>query len=453
LRPFAATPRPRANAQVASHGGTQGLDLALWCVAAITAVSTAASLPKEFADIELGAYGWRVGSVVLAVAMLACARFSLSAARPLLGVFAPWMTAMTALAAIRLDQPTVWLEWLRHAYMIAVGACVFAGCRTPVGRLLLTRTVLLLLACILLLCIQPVVMMLAGGWSWEQARVLKADDPGGLRVNAVMFLFALLVAALWTQPGRPRVRLFVTAAFLGASVLFAVRSAPISAVLAAALVAGYAVWRGHRRVSAATASLIAGAILLLPLGFILLVLSAPDSALAATLAGRAQLWRISLAVWEQAPLIGAGPDALILGVHRDLNVGTFFADWQRESLFNLMKGGFHNIWLDTLASKGLVGLAGLFASYFLLLRAGLASAAAGSRALLLITLLLFSRGYVEVSGLFSYENSPHDFVAFVLVAASLAAALGGPTEAPATQVPQPARRPRRHGLQVGRHVR
>jgi O-antigen ligase len=452
LRPLAATPRPRAEPRAADRGGLNNLDLAVWATAALVAVCVAVSLPVAVAGVGLGAYGWRIGAVILAFAMLGCVGFRLAVAMPLFIVCAPWMTAITILAALRLDQPQVWLEWARHLFMLLVGGCVFAGSQAPLGRLLLGRTMVVLFVCLLALAIPPAVTVLLDGWTWEAARRLKAETPSGLSLNSFMFLFGLVVCALWIQIG-PRKTWFAAAgAFAVACVIFASRAPLAAAVIAAALVTGFSAWRGGRRLSTTGAAALAGAVLLLPLGFIVLAVATPDSALGHALAGRAQLWQISLTLFTQHPLIGAGPEALAMGVRGEINAGSFFADWQRENLFSLANGGFHNIWLDALASKGVVGFLGLLGSYFLLMRTALAGAAGGARALLFFTLLLFGRGYVEVSGLFSYENSPHDFIAFILVAWALAAALNEPAGA-STPASAAEARPSRRGLMVRPHGR
>jgi O-antigen ligase len=453
LRQFAASARSGSPAQGRSIGGADGNDFVIWLTAAAVAATTTVSLPAQLAGLGLGAYGWRLGSMALAAAMLACSGFRLQAAWPLFLAMTPWMAALTALTVIHLDHPAAWLEWLRHAYMLLVGACVFAGSQTPAGRTLLTRTVTLMLVGLLALSVVPAVMLLETGWTWEAARLFKARSPAGLSLNTFIFLFALLVSAQWMLAGRRLASLLTTAGFLFASILFATR-APLYAAVLAAIVAGlFAYWRSGRALSAAGSAILSCVILGVPLAFLYLVLSNPGEGVAHALAGRAQLWQISFAVWQENPVVGAGPDALASSLAGNVNAGQFFADWRRESLLSLTGGGFHNIWLETLASKGLLGLFGLFASYFLLLRLALASAAAGrSPAFLFFTLLLLSRGYVEVSGLFSYENSPHDFVAFAMIAASMAMALAEPTSAPQQQAAQPTL-PRRFGWQVGRHGR
>jgi O-antigen ligase len=449
LRPFAAPDRSAAPAHARSLGGAGGHDFVLWLTAATVAATTTVSLPAQLAGLGLGAYGWRVGSLVLAAAMLAVSGYRLGAAWPLFLAMAPWMAALTAITAVHLGHPEAWLEWLRHAYMLMVGACVFAGSQTPAGRTLLARTVGLLLVGLLALSILPTLMLLETGWSWEGARLFKARSPGGLSLNTFIFMLALLVSAQWMLAGR-RGALLTTAGFLAASILFATRAPLYAAVLAAAAAGLFAYWRGGRRLSAATSALLACAILITPLIFVYLATINPGDGLARALAGRAELWRISFAVWQTHPVVGAGPDALASSLAGNVNAGQFFTDWRRESLLSLTGGGFHNIWLETLASKGLVGLVGLFGSYFLLLRLALASAAAGRNpAFLFFTLLLLSRGYVEVSGLFSYENSPHDFVAFAMIAASMAAALAEPSPAAGSTTMRPAW-PRRFGWQVGR---
>jgi O-antigen ligase len=410
-----------------------------WAMAAAVTLLVLASLSQGAVTSTMAGYAWRLASVMLAGALVASVAFRLRSAVTFLTIFAPWMAAMLLLLVVRLGDPRDLEEIFRHVIMLAVGACVFAGVQSATGRALITRTMWALLTAIMLISVPPALELLSNGWSWEAARYYKwINSTKGLAFNTNFFILAMLVIGLWPErkAALPLWWAAVVTLALG-SVLFATRAPPVSAAIAALFGAAYAARRRAQGPNAPQPGVLPLALLLIPFAGLIYLITHPTGFTNQLFTLRTYIWQIALVVWREAPIFGHGWDAMTAGQNDALNAPTFDLDWERITVHTLRWGGYHNIWLDTLTSKGLVGFLGLLSSYYLMLRLALARAgAAGGAPFLIVVLLLLYRGYVEVGGPYSYQNSPLDFMAMVVLAWCAAVAVGnfGPANAVDAQV-------------------
>jgi O-antigen ligase len=147
------------------------------------------------------------------------------------------------------------------------------------------------------------------------------------------------------------------------------------------------------------------------------------SAFAPQFAGRAALWQIAMGAWPQQPLFGFGPGSFQEVIHANLGKAHFSTPNEFTTLYQLPAGGFHNLWLSVLVERGTVGLAGMFASWCLLVGFALRNGSSMPRGqrFLLFTLLvsLFLRSQVELGGLFDDADGPIGEILMIALALTL----------------------------------
>lgn len=400
-----------------------------WVVAAIVGTLVTLSLTAPQSAPAWQGSIWREGSLLMALALVVVLRFNITRAGPFMGIFASWLIVIAIGTIARFGQVDPMNELMRHVYMIGIGALAYQACGTKTGRSIVRKFIWFILMATAVICISSMADLVAGGWSWEKARVYKSVSllEHGIAYNSLLFI---MVVALVTLARSSKAAVWVwRAAFavmLVGSVLLGTRAPVVSMIIAWAAVIAYSVQirLSGRSVTRFGATILAALGLAIPLIALGLILSDPTSPLARLGAGRMSLWQISIAIWQENPILGVGPNALKFGAQDFLNFGTFTVEYQRQSILSLGGGGFHNLWLDTLASKGVVGLVGLLVSYFLLLRTGLLRAAEPkAQSFLVLLLILLARSFVEVSGLYGYQNAPLDFVVMVALAASMREAI------------------------------
>lgn len=410
----------RASAAAAVYSG------GLWFLALVAAIPIAISLvapSQSAAGWQTSA--WRAGSLGLVFILGVMAQFRFKEGVRFARLFAPWMLVLLFEAVIRFGEIDAWNEVFRHTITLVIGAIVYQAAGGLYGRMLTRQTLWLVLLFVLGVCLVLAGQMIQGGWSWDRARVFKLASmrEHGIAFNTLLFIAAMCLAVLaeTTRMGR-WVWLSAFVVFAMASILFATRAPLISIMIGWGLAVGYRRWlaRQDARAKAASLGIVGAVILAIPLALVLMVKFYSGSVFAHFAAGRIALWKISVAEFAAHPVVGVGPNALVTGVQDFLNVGGFTQQYERDTIVELTGGGFHNLWLDTLASKGFIGFLGLFFSYFALIRSGL-SATTSAKSVAAITLLfaLLSRSYVEVSGIMGYQNSALDFVAIVALALCL----------------------------------
>lgn len=361
----------------------------------------------------------------MALALLVVLKFNIARAGPFIVIFASWLFVVAIGATARIGQADSLNELIRHIYMIGIGALTYQACGSKIGSSIVRKFIWFTLVAIAIICIASVADVMSGGWSWDKARVYKSVSlvERGIAFNSLILIMVVaLVALAKSSKAAKWVWFAVFGVMLASSFLFATRAPFVSMAIAWAAVAAYRlrIRLGSQSVTRFGATALAVVGLALPLVTLALVMSDPTSPIARLGAGRMSIWQISIAVWQENPIFGAGPNAFRFGAREFLNFGSFTADYERNGILNLGGGGFHNLWLDTLASKGLVGLIGLIVSYFLLLRTGLLRAAdASATPFLVLLLILLTRSFVEVSGQYGYQNSPLDFLVMVALAATM----------------------------------
>lgn len=444
MTPTAQRRLSAAATESAPERGAGLAEAATWATAIVVTLLVATSLSQggDFST-SLGGYAWRLASLLLSLALVVSVGFRLGSAGRFLKLFAPWIVALVVIIFARFGALDPVEEFSRQMIMLAVGACVFAGARSGVGRALITRTMWALLTVMVLISLPPAWELLSSGWSWEAARYYKWIHAfKGLAFNTNFAVLAMLVIGLWSErKAAPALWWAGVLTLVLGSVLFATRAPLISTAVAAALGAGYAAMRRAEGPAARPPLVLPLLLLLVPLGVLLFLIIHPEVVADRVFNLRSYLWQISLVVWRDHPIFGAGVEAMHQAQTDSLNIPNFVADFERLSVHTLRYGGFHNLWLEALATKGLVGFLGLLSSYFLLMRLALARAAApGAAPLLVLVLLLFWRGLVEVGGPYSYQISPLDFVAMMVLAWCAAVAVGnfGPASAVVAPIEAPA---------------
>jgi hypothetical protein len=418
----------RSIAATASEPATIRVGTAIWLAAFLVAGLTFLSIdlvktwPKPVVS-----YSWRVASIVMVVTLASCVRGDLSPSGRFLRLFAPWLAAEVILGLAQPNQAFALADLVRHFIMIFFGACVFAGAQSESGRGFIRLLMWMLVGVLIAISIGPAIELVQMGWSWDGVRSLKGFfKKRGLLVNDNFATFGVLIIGLWPERKTAPAGFWPCAAlaFAAGCVFFGVRAPLFSLGFATAAGAAY-VWFRRRSDPYAAPPIIAPfALLAVPMAVLVYIVEHPSPDVTVLLTLRSYLWQIAIDVWQQHPIIGSGGAGLTYGQQHSLNAATFDLAWHRDAVRDLGSGGFHSNWLDVLASKGLVGFVGLFAANFLLFRLAMGRAAVQHGApLLVLLLLLLWRSYVEVGGLFSYQNSALDFISYIVLAYLAALAL------------------------------
>lgn len=379
-------------------------------------------------------YAWRLGGVILVVGLMLATKKRFLQPTRFVGVFWPWLAAVFVATLPRYADAAAWLDFLRQVLLLIGGACVYASADSPIMNKTLRAFARFLLIGVLVACLEPSLALLGGGWSWSAARILKGEALANLLgFNTLLFMAAVCLVILRPQPAAFRgwrekastIGWMLALLVLVAECLVLSVRTPLF-VLGIGWLTGTVLSLVFSRVprSALRMSATVAACLMVVVGLAAVagVLTSQHGTLGAELAGRVPIWQIGLAAWKTQPVFGLGPNAFVEAVGSHLNVGVFSQAYQRAALANLVSGGFHNIWIQSLVAHGLVGLVGLFISYVLLLRRGIMVSARGHGPLVALILVLFFRSFVESSALFAVADSPLDFIVVVFLAWQLALA-------------------------------
>lgn len=303
----------------------------------------------------------------------------------------------------------------RQLFIFGFAAIVFGAARDPVARRVGAYVLIVAAGAILAYTLVQTLPTLSSGWSYATARTLKAKSfQSGFNANEVCFAALVALLAGYREALVPRWISLAMLALLGVcSVLLGART-PAMAMLVGAgagvVIVHAPIWAAcarHRWLGTAAVALVTGGVLVL---FFSHIDAIAYSTFARQLAGRAALWQIAADAWSQEPLFGFGPGTFRDVIHANLGKAHFSGVDEFASLYALHAGGFHNIWLSVLVERGALGLAGLFASWCLLVGFGLSHGGklVRARRFVLFTLLisLFLRGQVELAGLFDDGDGP-----------------------------------------------
>ena len=227
------------------------------------------------------------------------------------------------------------------------------------------------------------------------------------------------------------------------SVLLTAR-APIAAMflscIVAALLSRGRFW-GWLRGQWSRSLAVAAVVIVVPvIGFFAAIHKIAFSDHARALAGRAALWQIAVTEAPHHMLVGTGPRTFTDVIRSSIGEGVFSSYFEKQAIYALTGGGFHNIWVNTLVERGLIGFAGLLVS-FVILTAMLLRGVSEARPMrrftaLSVLLFILSRNFVEITGIMSYADSATDLL--VILAFALVVAPPAPKLPPAR--PKPRRR-------------
>jgi len=391
----------------------------------------------------VGGLAWRLGALMLV--LLACrGRFNADAGIAFALTFLPWLGASMIEMTVFLDADHV-SDFARQTFMVVVGAAVYAAAQSREKR---GQVQIALLCAAILAAVLSTIMtipLLQHGWSWEAVRASKNELVLTTGFGANTVCFAGMIAAIASPQSGPErlVGRGLVVFFTLLSIILGAR-APIALFFLSALVAvplsrrSWPAGRGRLASALRLSSLVIGAIVLC---FLLSIPFIAHSFIADGLAGRAGLWQIALRGWLDAPVFGHGVHSWVDVVQQNLGVAEYRTMYEMQSTAALRTGGFHNVWMNTLAERGLIGLTGLYASYCLLLARLIANLPFNGREqrfqALVLFLFVFLRSFVEITGLMSYSDAALD----AIVISALAVTAAG----------QPARRRRRvrHRLPTG----
>jgi O-antigen ligase len=373
----------------------------------------------------LAGAAWRLSC--LAYALLCLARGAdRRQAMAMVALFVPFMAGVAIDAAV-LHSPACLADFARQVFIISLVGVVFAAARDPVARRVGLWALFVVALAILADALVRALPALSSGWSYAAARTLKGKSfLNGYNANEVCF--AALVALIAGLCDRivPRWLLLAMMALVGLCSAVLTARAPMLA-LAAGVAGGWVIARPavaaacarHRWLGAAASALVIAGVLAV---FVSHIDAIAHSAYAVQLAGRAALWQVAIRAWPQQPLCGFGPGSFQAVIHANLGKAFLTTPDQYTELYQLQAGGFHNLWLSALVERGAIGLAGLFASWCLLLGFALhhGGRLPGPRRLLVFILLvtLFLRGQVELAGLFDDAGDPIDAIVMIAIGLS-----------------------------------
>lgn len=374
----------------------------------------------------VGGIAWRLGALLLIV-MAWAGRFNAALAARFGIVFLPWLGASLIASLYFADAPHA-ADFARQAFLVVLGALVYGAARRDTQR----RQISFALFCTALLTAVLSAMMtapiLANGWSYEAVRETKNQLILTTGFGANSACFAGLIAALaGFQGGRLRlVSAALVVVLVLLSALLAAR-APVLLLILAALVAWPLArheWSGFAERPLAAVWPVAALLAAIVGSFFLMIDTIAHSVIADGLAGRGGLWQMGMRGWRRTPIFGSGLHSYLDVIRSQLGYATFRTPYEMRAALSLKGGGFHNIWVMALVERGLLGLLGLFASYVLIFSRLLAdmkslSVARRYRALL-VTIFIFLRGFVEITGLMSFADAALDAIVIVALAVTFA---------------------------------
>jgi len=384
-------------------------------------VGQAIDLPTTIVSV-----GWRLGVGILALALVFRSFRGEQALRFAL-LFAPWLVAVVISLGIFKSAEAA-QDVARQCIMVGFGVIVFATSHDTGARKIAVSALIVVALAGVGYSLSQVVPAFAHGWSFQAARDLKTKTfATGFGANSVCYTALVATLGLFRSPALSRRMLFATTAFLGLSSFLLASRAPIIALVAGGIV-GWVVSRAtvlgffNRRPWLAwptVASLWAGTLA----AFFANIHTIAYADFARDLAGRAALWQIAIVNFWKNPILGSGPHTYTEVIRANLGAAHFSADYERDAIYALQGGGVHNVWLNVLTERGVIGFAGLFLAYTLLLahalRYGQSLPASRRFPVMLLLCYMLLRGMVEISGLFSYADGALDAVVMLSFASTL----------------------------------
>lgn len=376
-----------------------------------------------------GGLAWRVGSA--AIIVIACVgRPSWRLVGEFSLVFAPWIFALLFLTFINFGQSSDYVfDLLRQMFIVAVGALAYASCQDLEQRrrwLLILFVTGVFIALFVFLAVGP---SMVKGLSFAEGRELKMSAvQQGVQINSSTFAGLIGVVAAYRKSKWGLVACVAVGAVLaleGAALTARAPTLGLVLSLAVAYVVGRSNLIDQLTVNRARTWAGAAAFVCFPvLLFFITIPAIATSPLARQLAGRAALWQIGLDAVPRNFLLGTGPFTFVDTIRRGLGAAVYSASFERNGLYNLAAGGFHNIWLNILVERGVIGLIGLVLSYIavtaLTLRRMIGMSRERRIATLTLLLFMFVRAFVELSGLYDYGDAPADAIAILALAVAIA---------------------------------
>lgn len=371
--------------------------------------------PSVFGGVDGLNYAWRLGLFLLIFGAMLETR-GLYLDRLTISTFAPWCTLLVLHSLFFVSsQETVLLALRSFVLMLFVSALVGASAQTAPSRNLLRVFFYTVFIGLLVLLMMAMGDVFAGGWSWQKARLAKAElqFSGAFSANSAMFVLVLSVFFLFS--GSRKTMIIMLLILVIASILIATRTPIASAVLTIVIVA---VWARIRRSAdprnhRALATIFSLVLLGMLFGLGLYAALSNNLHIASALAGRTNLWDIALDRWSNEPLFGSGPISFSEAFAHSFSILQFTESWQVDRLQNLSGGGLHSVWFQTLAMFGIVGFFVLTLLFVRLIT--MALVAEQSTGLAAIVILVMLSGHLEYSGFFANPNGPLDFMAALAV--------------------------------------
>lgn len=371
--------------------------------------------PSVFGGADGLNYVWRLGLFFLLLGAMLDTR-GLYLNRPTISILAPWCFFLAIHSLLFVSaQETMLLALRSFILMFFVSALVGAYTQSaPQSDFLRTFffTVSIGLMALLMMAVGNV---LIGGWTWQEARLAKAalQFSGTFSANSAIFILILSVFFLFSGSKRTAVSMLVV--LLIASIILATRTPIASAALAIGIVAMWAMVRrsASARNQRALAIFFSLAMLSMLFGLGLYATLADNPDIARLLAGRTNLWNIAIDRWLREPIFGSGPISISEAMAHSFSILYFTESWQVDRLQNLVGGGLHSVWFQTLAMYGSVGF--LVLAWLFMRLITMALIAEQSTGLAAIVIYVMLSGHFEYAGFFANPNGPLDFIAAIAV--------------------------------------
>jgi len=398
-------------------------------VGALFAISYIGSLVEKF-PTATGAT-WRIGGL----ALVGFALFAKPNPRRFLqfsSIFAPWLFAVFCLTIVQAMSSTdnaidAVLDFARHAALIIGASLIYSSLGTAKFDRRVRVTMFAVAIFLTILSVYTIRSSLGHGWTYNVGRELKATAISeGLGANAFCYAGLLALVAGYRHSITAAVVSAALVLFMVFAAIILTARAPIVAMLIASVIAGVLARRkfwGWFHGQWSRSIIISSIVIVVPVVvFFASIHTIAFSPHAKALAGRAALWQIAITEAPRHILVGTGPRTFTDVIRASLGEGVYPDPFEKQAIYSLTGGGFHNIWLNTLVERGLVGFAGLLAS-FILLTAHIFRSMYQLRPMqrftaLAVLLFVLTRNFVEITGLMSYADSSTDLLvilALVLV--------------------------------------
>lgn len=373
----------------------------------------------SIAPSYFGAVGgsvWRLTQIILIVALFLDAK-RISFNVRFASQFLPFVIGVTV-SALAVGSVGAIVIVVRHCVLYGTAAFLATprfGRKNGPG----TQFFSLMLALSVLTTFVFLLVTFRHGWSWEDSRVLKGDlvEGGGLPANITLFVYA--ISLVMAFPKNRGYAIASIAIFFAASLMLATRT-PALALLTASAVVFAGRWAGVlgylRRSRLSVRFLISSALILFIVCSIYWFAQTASPEVARESAGRVQLWQTGFLQWEQSKIFGDANQSLQEALDNAFPLLEFAEKWEFNALIELLSGGFHNTWIQTLASFGLVGFLGLLVTVSTILTR--AFGPEGSTQSQLLCSMLMVRFCFEWSSPFALGSAPLDFITLIALAAA-----------------------------------